>query len=432
MGYTFIESNQNLGEIRNNVFLDTTTYGWVYIKANVKNSTTCNIHIDGTFIAVSWLCFENIEVYRQIDSNHFPNNPVETKDANECVKTGFYGYIDTNTPSNSGWGSLAVRRAEMPDNGGFTSIEQIFYGRSNNNSGSIWFRVMFDDGTNVNPLPWTKKIGNIEFTGNTTSVNIDTVLSDIISKEDKSNKVTTLSSSSTNTQYPSAKCVYDSISIKNTTYSALKTLRDNSQLVPGGWYKITDYVTTTVSPNTQSAGHQFDVIVRADEVNKLNENAYAAKHSGDTYFANSKLEAWELKYCIDNDRSKFVWADSTNGKGVIYYMKDEFGNECPYDFKNIMFLRYKTTSESSAFYNNLYFGVEFQEEYYPNGATIVTGDTKYLYTFTAYTSGYATISDASLNSESGVTCYENVIKSCYNFNNIFGEDLGHILCSIVF
>lgn len=30
-------------------------------------------------------------------------------------------------------------------------------------------------------------------------------------KEDSSNKVTSLSSSSTNTQYPSAKCVYDYI-----------------------------------------------------------------------------------------------------------------------------------------------------------------------------------------------------------------------------
>lgn len=26
-----------------------------------------------------------------------------------------------------------------------------------------------------------------------------------------------------------------------------------------------------------------------------------------------------------------------NGKGVIYFMRDEFGNECPYDFKNITF-----------------------------------------------------------------------------------------------
>jgi hypothetical protein len=29
----------------------------------------------------------------------------------------------------------------------------------------------------------------------------------------------------------------------------------------------------------------------------------------------------------------------TEGRGVIYYMKDEHGNECPYDFKNILILR---------------------------------------------------------------------------------------------
>ena len=34
---------------------------------------------------------------------------------------------------------------------------------------------------------------------------------DISGKEDNANKTTTLSSSSTNTQYPSAKCVYDYI-----------------------------------------------------------------------------------------------------------------------------------------------------------------------------------------------------------------------------
>jgi hypothetical protein len=54
------------------------------------------------------------------------------------------------------------------------------------------------------------------------------------------------------------------------------------------------------------------------------------------------LEAWELKYCLDNDRQRFTWAD-LNGKGVIYYMKDEFGNECPYDFKNILFKRWRAS-----------------------------------------------------------------------------------------
>lgn len=128
------------------------------------------------------------------------------------------------------------------------------------------------------------------------------------------------------------------------TYAQLKTLRDNSQLVPGQQYRITDYITTTSQANTQSAGHQFDIIVVADSEDKLNENARAIQHSGDTYFANCKLESWELKYCLDNDTSRFAWADVTNGKGVIYYMKDEWNNECPYDFKNIQFQRWEVTA----------------------------------------------------------------------------------------
>lgn len=55
------------------------------------------------------------------------------------------------------------------------------------------------------------------------------------------------------------------------------------------------------------------------------------------YFASSNLSAWKLKYCLDNDTDRFVWADVENGKGVIYYMKDEWNNECPYDFKNIQY-----------------------------------------------------------------------------------------------
>ena len=59
----------------------------------------------------------------------------------------------------------------------------------------------------------------------------------------------------------------------------------------------------------------------------------------DPYFANCKLSAWEIKYSLDNDKTRFWWADETNGTGVIYYMKDEYDNECPYDFKNIQFDR---------------------------------------------------------------------------------------------
>jgi hypothetical protein len=56
-----------------------------------------------------------------------------------------------------------------------------------------------------------------------------------------------------------------------------------------------------------------------------------------SHFNNSNLDAWEIKYCLDNDISRFSWADTENGRGVIYYMKDEYGNEAPYDFKNIQF-----------------------------------------------------------------------------------------------
>ena len=106
------------------------------------------------------------------------------------------------------------------------------------------------------------------------------------------------------------------------TYAALKALRDGGNLVPGTWYRITDYACTTTQENTQSANHAFDIIVRADDASHLNENGYAAHHDGDTYFAACKLEAWELKYSLDNDTNRFAWADEENGKGVIFYISE--------------------------------------------------------------------------------------------------------------
>jgi hypothetical protein len=99
------------------------------------------------------------------------------------------------------------------------------------------------------------------------------------------------------------------------TYASLKALRDAGQLVPGHWYRITDYQCLTLQVDTESANHVFDIIVGADDANRLNENAFAAHHEGDTYSQSSTLEAWQLKYCLDNDISRFVWADP-NGKGV--------------------------------------------------------------------------------------------------------------------
>lgn len=130
-----------------------------------------------------------------------------------------------------------------------------------------------------------------------------------------------------------------------TTYADLKSMRDNGTLTPGMWYRITDYVCTTTQSNTISAGNKFDVIVLATGTNSLSEQARAINHTpqeGETdYFANSNLSAWQIWYCLDNDTNRFTWVDATNGKGVIYRMIDEWENDCEYDFKNIMYIRYK-------------------------------------------------------------------------------------------
>ena len=260
----------------------------------------------------------------------------------------------------------------------------------------------------------------------------------------------------------------------NITYNELVTLRDNAQLIPGQQYRITDYITNTIQENTKSAGHQFDIIVTADNENTLNEVARACKtefdlekykdafsnswaehmsyvgiyeYEGkeyhlyeseaqdlqmlmdfnsqnilegiyldaaypytlypaycrqkeeswgewnighdfaeniafkynlaeDTYFFSSNLVAWQIWYCLDNDTDRFAWADATNGKGVIYYMKDEFNNECPYDFKNIKFKHPNDTKT------------------YPD----------YYYTFTIISSG--AVNDYSLD---GAYCYGNTM-----------------------
>ena len=124
------------------------------------------------------------------------------------------------------------------------------------------------------------------------------------------------------------------------THAELKALRDAGTLVPGQFYRITDYVTmvTTTSPSTRSAGHPFDIIVMALDATTLSELAWATQHDGDEYFKDARLEAWKIKYCLENG---FTWADAEGGKGVIYEMEDEWGNRCPYDFKNIQYKRWK-------------------------------------------------------------------------------------------
>lgn len=173
-----------------------------------------------------------------------------------------------------------------------------------------------------------------------------------------------------------------------TTHSELKSLRDNSELIPGHFYRITDYVTTTTDSESRSAGHPFDILVFALDNAHLSEEAYATQHEGDTYFANSNLHAWKLRYCIDNDNTRFNWANTNYGKGVIYRMIDEFDNDLPFDFKNIQFKRYRVsdvnikengvTNELAAQYIGAYAGLSISL----NKFVFDTADYKWYYPFT--------------------------------------------------
>ena len=233
----------------------------------------------------------------------------------------------------------------------------------------------------------------------------------------------------------------DKVKFTPITYSALKELRDNSQLVPGKQYRITDYVTTTTQVNTQSAGNQFDIIVTADDVNVLNENARAIQHTNDEidYFHNSNLAAWELKYCLDNDTDRFKWADdSNNGKGVIYYMKDEWNNECPYDFKNIKFARWNRTNgvsyiysngwvensvNSSMFCLNGYYNINSSYNTYLYGSNRI----KVVYNLTSESKFYYTFGGISDKSFSGLHC-NNVIKPNKEYiNDVYRLMLNNIV-----
>lgn len=278
------------------------------------------------------------------------------------------------------------------------------------------------------------------------------------------------------------------VDVTSVTWYELKQLRDGNNLIPGHQYRITDYQCTTTQENTQSAGHQFDIIVTADGMDKLNEKARACPNisSINTYFKDSNLAAWQLWYCLDNDTNRFAWArandkkytllqgkmplkpgvlyykydytiygdgtkvtydnkdyysfsyleasdsnkkifipteipkvgdiamfmtkDSSGnyikdelpdddewnpgstfnnitiekieedefGHGVIYRMIDEFNNDCPYDFKNILFKRYKITSSNSSSLEGTYLATKAISDI---GLEIDNNDSKMFYTF---------------------------------------------------
>lgn len=112
--------------------------------------------------------------------------------------------------------------------------------------------------------------------------------------------------------------------MQQVTYSELVELRDNGELVSGKYYRIIDYIATTNSESSYTPTNiPLDVVVMALTEDTLCEEGYAVKRSGYNYpfFINNDLrKTIKIYYTLDNDTDAFNWADTQNGKGVIYKM----------------------------------------------------------------------------------------------------------------
>lgn len=285
--------------------------------------------------------------------------------------------------------------------------------------------------------------------------------------------------SDTNRDSAIDKCL-NAVSI---TYKELKNLRDSGELVKGRNYRIIDYITTSKDTTTKVIWHPFDIIVTATNDNELSEIAYAAKHEfaegeEDLYYNKCNLTAWELRYILDNDETRYSWIDDrytvkqnfdsysvgdiipknswkelseTNqnkceqiGRGIIYYMKDEFNNECSYDFKSILFERYyipqlvnpkalaewiinKNYSAISATIQNT--GVIFP---FYKSSNEGEDPSKFYYTYTYYIEGIQDTEDpielTVYNANNGLnTCRDNHFAYPCNFYNVLYDGVDLIL-----
>lgn len=214
------------------------------------------------------------------------------------------------------------------------------------------------------------------------------------------------------------KCTTQPISI---THSDLMTKVTGKTLVPGQQYMITDYIAYTSQTGTtynSLSSTKFNLIVTAVSTSKLSEHAKAvAKSDTDTTAANYHL--WEIWYDIKNDTNKYTWIVDNGGndspKGVIYRMIDEYGNDLPYDFKNIKFYLYTasgfTVTTNSTYLQNA--GITYNNTYKFYGAMT----TKYNASFYFIPATETTFVISQYNS-SAITSWTRSSKSkeCYTFD----------------
>ena len=245
----------------------------------------------------------------------------------------------------------------------------------------------------------------------------------------------------------------DEVVYQNVTYKELVNLRNGSSLIPGSKYRMIDYVTETDReayfaacssipdlPVCISQLLPFDLVLTATSKKELDCNVKAVQSKMDTngHFSNTPLWKWELKYDLDNDKSKYSWAPyaengAIQGKGVIYYMKDELGNELPYDFKNILF--YVNGAYFPTFYGNLALRNVVVKPWIENGTQNLNQNIFYNTTTSAQTIENVLLKENTHDNSISGNCYNLVIGINSNNNSIcnaeccsIGDDCVNITC----
>ena len=134
--------------------------------------------------------------------------------------------------------------------------------------------------------------------------------------------------------------------LTDITYSAISTAIDNNTLIPGSYYRITNFRTCYDQPDYDFNGDPIEegnwkqssvspIIVFAISSDSLASDAYQPEYPNDN-----------IKYDVS-----FSETEVTGGTayGRITYRKDERGNAFDYDFRDVLFKRYDAYFSESVY-----------------------------------------------------------------------------------
>lgn len=209
----------------------------------------------------------------------------------------------------------------------------------------------------------------------------------------------------------------------SVTHAQLLALKNGGGLIPGCQYRITDYVATTTQDGTESANHPYDIVVTATGNAHIASEAYALPRDGDTYFG-AGITRWKIWYSVENDSTRYRWADTVNGKGVVYRMIDQYGNDLPFDFKGITFGGKYTFNRDA----NPYYDATVDNSLSGGGVSVVVHGSE-----SARYLQYNSFALSCKNIELGVNSYTNTFKSASNIRlgqNCVGNDFSYFCADI--